>query len=112
YYRIVKGKTAELYATSAELGAYYAGRTAEEAYNMYEYGLNLGIAFQIMDDLLDLRGEESTVGKTLGTDLANGKATLPVIHYLGTLSGQARTEALNILRQAENPGTRREIVAR
>lgn len=111
YYRIVKGKTAELYATSAEIGAIYAGRSGDEASAMYDYGMSLGVAFQIMDDILDLRGDEDTVGKTLGTDLANGKATLPVIHYLSQLSGHERGEGLKLLRDGGNPAVRTRIIS-
>jgi len=111
YYRIVKGKTAELYATSAEIGAIYSGRQGKDSDAMYHYGMSLGVAFQIMDDILDLRGDEDTVGKTLGTDLANGKATLPVIHYLSQLSGADRDAGLALLRDGGNPKVRARIIA-
>lgn len=114
YFKILQGKTAELYATCCELGAIYAGHNADStaARAMYQYGMNLGVAFQIMDDVLDLRGEESIVGKTLGTDLANGKATLPVLHWLGSLTGDARSEALATLQACRSEADRCAIVAR
>ena len=99
YMRIVQGKTAELYATSAELGALYAGAGPDAGTGMYRYGLNLGIAFQIMDDVLDLRGDEATVGKTLGTDLEGGKATLPIIHAIAARSGTERERFLALIRR-------------
>jgi octaprenyl-diphosphate synthase len=111
YYRIVRGKTAELYATSTEIGAHYAGASERAARAMYDYGMKLGIAFQIMDDVLDLRGDEALVGKTLGTDLAGGKATLPVIHWLAHLAPAKRDHALERLRAAADPRVRREVVA-
>ena len=56
--------------------------------------MNLGIAFQIIDDVLDLVGHPERVGKTLGTDVVNQKPTLPLIHSLSTLSGDARSEMI------------------
>jgi octaprenyl-diphosphate synthase len=84
YLGIIEAKTAELCACSCELGARYAGADERTAAALASYGRNLGIAFQIADDLLDLTGEESAVGKSLGTDLEKRKATLPVIHLLAT----------------------------
>lgn len=85
YFDIIDGKTAALTACCGKLGALYAGTddaTAERAAN---YGRNLGLAFQIADDLLDLVGTEDAAGKTLGTDLEQQKLTLPVIHCLNRL---------------------------
>lgn len=82
YIEIVRGKTAELTAVSCRLGAYYAGADAEVVAAMEGYGRDLGVAFQIADDVLDLWGDERTTGKTLGTDLEKQKLTLPLIHLL------------------------------
>ncbi|QDT18095.1 polyprenyl synthetase family protein [Alienimonas californiensis] len=79
YFRIVAGKTAALTAVSAELGAVHAGADAATAAALRGYGEDLGVAFQIADDLLDLVGEEGCVGKTLGSDLVEKKLTLPII---------------------------------
>ena len=90
YFSIIDGKTAALTECCGRLGALYAGSDEETAARMAEYGRNLGQAFQIADDLLDLIGEESKAGKTLGTDLEEQKMTLPVIHCLSRLpSGEA-----------------------
>ena len=94
YFKIIEGKTAELYATSAELGAIYGGAAPNVARAFYDYGMNLGRAFQIMDDLLDLLGEEALVGKTLGSDVEKGKPTLPLIHFLGKADAKLRKRAL------------------
>ncbi|MHC4840674.1 MAG: polyprenyl synthetase family protein [Planctomycetota bacterium] len=94
YFRIIEGKTAELYATSAMIGAHYSGANEQTAKAMYDYGMSLGKAFQIMDDLLDLRGSEDLVGKTLGSDIEKGKPTLPLIHHLENVDPDARDEAL------------------
>lgn len=98
YISIIEGKTAELYATSAMLGAHYAGADEKTSRAFYDYGMNLGRAFQIMDDLLDLLGEEALVGKTLGSDIEKGKPTLPLIHHLQHAHGEARARALEVAR--------------
>ncbi len=86
YYAIVRGKTAELTAVSCRLGAHYAGASPAVVDAMDNFGRDLGVAFQIADDVLDLWGEERTTGKTLGTDLEKQKLTLPVIRLLATTS--------------------------
>src|SRR5262249_28295025 len=85
YFAIVDGKTAALTEVCGRLGALYAGMTDAVAENLAAFGRNLGIAFQIADDLLDLTGDESKAGKTLGTDLEQQKLTLPLIHSLNHL---------------------------
>ena len=82
YFDVVRRKTAMLTATACELGARFAGASAEIVEAMRGYGLSAGIAFQIIDDVLDVAGDEAELGKTLGQDFRLGKATLPVIHCL------------------------------
>lgn len=82
YLQIVTQKTAVLCAACCLLGASFAGADESTVQRMHLYGLSLGTAFQIQDDILDLVGHESTVGKTLGLDLQKGKLTLPIIHFL------------------------------
>ncbi|MCX6940922.1 MAG: polyprenyl synthetase family protein, partial [Verrucomicrobia bacterium] len=91
YQRIVDLKTAELFRVSCFLGARLAG--FEEGYveAVSRFGRHLGIAYQIYDDLLDFFGEEARVGKTLGTDFASGKLTLPLLILLERLSADERT---------------------
>jgi octaprenyl-diphosphate synthase len=84
YIRIITLKTATLVATCCALGARFAGATAEQIKLLETYGLSLGVAFQIQDDILDLVGEENVVGKTLGIDIEKQKLTLPIIHFLKT----------------------------
>lgn len=79
YYEIIDGKTAELCAVSCQLGAHFAGASPAIERSMEQYGRNLGMAFQIADDLLDLLGDERSTGKSLGSDLAQQKLTLPLI---------------------------------
>ena len=85
YFAIIDGKTAALTECCGRLGALYAGASDEVAAKLAGYGRTLGLAFQIADDVLDLVGTEDAVGKTLGTDLAQQKLTLPVIHCLHRL---------------------------
>jgi octaprenyl-diphosphate synthase len=84
YFEIIEKKTAILYAASAEVGARYAGASEAHVADLHAFGLAIGLAFQIVDDCLDLDGDEEEVGKSLGTDVAKGKMTLPVIHFLRT----------------------------
>lgn len=79
YYRVIRSKTAELFAAACEVGAVVAGRPADECKAMRDYGLYLGIAFQISDDVLDYVAVEKRLGKSLGDDFREGKMTLPVI---------------------------------
>ncbi len=88
YVEIIRGKTAELIAVSCLLGAHYAGANVEQTRSMEAFGRDLGAAFQIADDLLDIGGDESKTGKTLGTDFDKQKLTLPVIHLLATGSAK------------------------
>ncbi len=82
YLAIIDAKTAELCACSARLGAHYAGADADAVQSLDRYGRALGVAFQIVDDLLDLQGDETAMGKSLGTDLDQLKPTLPLIRLL------------------------------
>jgi heptaprenyl diphosphate synthase len=81
YFSFISQKTASLFGTSARSGAILSGQDIEVQIALEQFGVDLGIAFQIKDDLLDLIGEEDVVGKTLRTDLLNGKMTLPLIHF-------------------------------
>lgn len=84
YLEIIKRKTAALTAACCRLGATFAGASEPVAAALETYGLSLGVAFQIQDDVLDLVGDAREVGKTLGIDVAKGKMTLPLIHFLRT----------------------------
>lgn len=97
YLDIIRAKTAELCACSSRLGAHYAGASAEVEESLTRYGRNLGIAFQIVDDLLDVSGDEETAGKTLGTDLEQQKPTLPIIHLLRHADSSERATLIEIL---------------
>jgi octaprenyl-diphosphate synthase len=85
YQRIVELKTAELFRVSCFLGAHLGGFPPEFVSDVSRFGRHLGIAYQIYDDLVDFFGEEKRIGKTLGTDLASGKLTLPLLVLLERL---------------------------
>ena len=97
YLDIIASKTAELCACSCRLGSHYSGATPDVVERFTRFGRDLGIAFQIADDVLDLLGEEKTVGKSLGTDLEQQKPTLPLIRLLELASASERQEVLSIL---------------
>jgi octaprenyl-diphosphate synthase len=84
YLDIIIKKTAVLFACASQAGAIISGKDAELKYeqNLYDYGLNIGIAFQLMDDTLDYTSKNKEFGKFIGNDLKEGKITLPVIHTL------------------------------
>ena len=80
YEEIAGAKTATLYAAACELGARYPGGREDVGLEMRQYGWELGLAFQIVDDCLDVVGDENVVGKSVGNDVEDGKITLPVLH--------------------------------
>ncbi|MGQ4583752.1 polyprenyl synthetase family protein [Lysobacter sp. F60174L2] len=82
YLRVIERKTAVLFAAATRLGALLAGASEAVQQQLHDYGLNLGYAFQIADDVLDYASDAETLGKNLGDDLAEGKATLPLIHAI------------------------------
>jgi octaprenyl-diphosphate synthase len=97
YIDIISSKTAELCACSCELGARYTGASPEVVSAMANFGRDLGIAFQIADDILDVTGDEETTGKSLGTDMAQQKPTLPIIRLLECVRGGERDQVFLLL---------------
>lgn len=104
YFDIIQRKTAALIAGAMELGARHAGATEAQIRDMHEIGLRLGVAFQIQDDLLDLLGDERTVGKSLGKDVDKGKLTLPIIHHLEKLDPARRESAQGFIAMLPRKG--------
>lgn len=90
YFDVIREKTAILYGASSQLGALYAGADEAVAARFKEFGDQLGIAFQIIDDCLDIEGDENVVGKSLGTDFEKGKLTLPFLWLLRQASADER----------------------
>lgn len=87
YFKIIEDKTAALYAAAMRCGAVLSGAPEAHADALTTFGLKIGCAFQIVDDILDLTGEETTVGKSLGTDLDKAKMTLPLLRLRDRASG-------------------------
>ncbi len=79
YLDVVRGKTAALFAAACQVGAVVADRPPGEEQALRDYGMNLGIAFQLVDDALDYAADQMTLGKTVGDDFREGKITLPVL---------------------------------
>lgn len=82
YLDVLRYKTGALFSAATQAGAISAHRTPEEITNMAQFGEYLGLAFQLIDDLLDYTADEKTLGKQVGDDLSEGKITLPLIHAL------------------------------
>jgi len=101
YLDVIEKKTAFLFSAAARVGAEYAGAPEAAAAALADYGMKLGTAFQIIDDCLDLTGDEERVGKTLGTDAKQGKVTLPVIHFLKTAEAK---DAAHVRELLTDPG--------
>ena len=102
YLDIIADKTAALYACCCRLGAHYAGADSAHRERFARFGYYLGIAFQIIDDVLDLLGDESKTGKSLGTDLVKQKATLPLIRLLDQAAAEQRAEMVAVLSRSGN----------
>jgi len=92
HFDIVRRKTAYLFAGCAKIGGMLGPITREQQEALWDYGVNIGMAFQIADDLLDFTGDEIVLGKPVGGDLREGKVTLPIIHLLSR--GDERAEAI------------------
>jgi octaprenyl-diphosphate synthase len=90
YLEIITAKTAALFAAAAEAGAVSAGATEARSNALRDYGLNLGLAFQLADDALDYGGATETLGKNAGDDFREGKATLPLILAIARLPARER----------------------
>lgn len=90
YLRIIEAKTAALFAAACEVGPVIAGAPKEQQTALYNYGLNIGIAFQIADDILDYTADHAKLGKSIGDDFREGKITLPVILAMESASEEER----------------------
>ncbi|MEN5060603.1 polyprenyl synthetase family protein [Luteimonas sp. TWI1416] len=101
YLRVIERKTAVLFAAGTRLGAMAsnADETVQQA--LYDYGMQLGYAFQIADDVLDYSGDATALGKNLGDDLAEGKATLPLIHAMAQATPERRARLRTIVEQGD-----------
>jgi len=97
YFSVIMGKTALLIGAACEIGAVYGGGDDELRGRLQTYGVNLGCAFQIIDDLLDYQGDPNRTGKSVGNDLGEGKMTLPLIYALQRADATDRAQLLSIV---------------
>lgn len=84
YMNVIRHKTAILFQAAAECGAILAGASSQQQEILRDVGMHIGMAFQLIDDVLDYEGDAATMGKNIGDDLAEGKPTLPLIHAMRT----------------------------
>ncbi len=98
YLQIIENKTASLFSASCRIGGILADASKREENFLTEYGTNLGMSFQIVDDLLDFTGDEEVLGKPILSDLSEGRITLPLIYTLSNDGGENRQRIVEILK--------------
>ena len=106
YLRIISDKTASLFSTCTEIGAMSATKDTDWTDRLKRYGENVGLAFQIRDDLLDYLGRRSVIGKPTGIDIKEKKLTLPLIH---SLKNAEKKEAVRVLKMIKKGATRKQV---
>jgi octaprenyl-diphosphate synthase len=112
YFDLIYRKTACLFSVCMRLGAILGGATAEQEEQVARYGRDLGMAFQIVDDVLDLTASENVLGKPVASDLREGKVTMAVIHTLQHCTREERDRIATVVAQrAFNGVTHREILS-
>ena len=97
YITMIHGKTAAMFLTCAEVGSHLAGADSDTIQCMHDWGLALGLCFQLMDDLIDVLSDSDTLGKPSGSDVAQGKRTLMVIHALNQPPSKSKNDLLAVL---------------
>jgi len=102
YLQVIQYKTAKLFEAATRVGAIIAAATPEQEQALSDYGMHLGTAFQIIDDVLDYSGDAATIGKSLGDDLAEGKPTLPLIYTMR----QGPADAAAVVRESLEAASR------
>lgn len=101
YFDVIKGKTAALFAAAAEVGGVVAGVNAQDQAALQSFGMDLGIAFQLVDDALDYAADQAELGKTVGDDFREGKLTYPVILAVAEATADERQFWTRTLEQSE-----------
>ena len=105
YLHVILGKTAMLFEAASQTGAQMAQASSEQTEALRRFGRHLGVAFQLIDDLMDYTGDQTSMGKNVGDDLAEGKPTLPLIHAMAHATGDER----KLIRKAIRQGSCDEI---
>lgn len=101
YVQVIQYKTAKLFEAAAQVGAILAGADETQEQALKEYGMHVGTAFQIIDDILDYSGDTTEIGKNVGDDLAEGKPTLPLIYLMQQGNEQAAADVRHALQNAD-----------
>ncbi len=104
YFEVIYSKTAKLFEAACQLGAVLAGLTEEQEKAVAQYGVHLGTAFQLVDDILDYIADSDEMGKNVGDDLAEGKPTLPLIYAMRTSKENNEAEDAALIRSAIEEG--------
>ncbi len=102
YFDVIRGKTAALFAAAAEVGGVIAGASAEDCAALREFGMDLGMAFQLVDDALDYSADQAELGKTVGDDFREGKLTYPVILALAEANAEERAFWVRTLEESDH----------
>ncbi len=102
YYQIIKRKTAVLFQAATQIAGVLSGVEKTQEHVLKDYGLHLGNAFQIIDDVLDYQSDAHTLGKEVGDDLSEGKTTLPMIYALKNTTGKDKKLLQNSIQNADN----------
>ena len=102
YIEMIHGKTAAMFLTCAEVGSHLSGADDITIQCMHDWGLALGLCFQLMDDIIDVLSDSETLGKPSGSDVAQGKRTMMVIHALNQPSSKPKMDLLEVLGKGEN----------
>lgn len=111
YLEMIRLKTAVLLGCALKTGAWIGGATETDAQNLYEFGINIGLAFQLKDDLLDVYGNEATFGKKIGGDILCNKKTYLLIHALELAQGKTAEELQYWLNISDNTRAEEKIEA-
>ena len=101
YFEVIRGKTAALFAAACEVGAVIAGRPAEQCAAIAKFGMDLGMAFQLVDDALDYSAVQAELGKTVGDDFREGKLTYPVLVAIAAAQGEEKAFWTRTIEQGE-----------
>jgi octaprenyl-diphosphate synthase len=101
YFQVIGMKTGALFACTSGLAGKLSGLSEKDEQSLYHYGMQLGTAYQIYDDCLDLVGSEEVVGKTLRTDLVKGKLTLPILNLLDSVSESQKAKLSKLIMDQE-----------
>ena len=102
YLMMIEKKTSVLLAYAMKIGGYIAGATPAQQEALYQYGLHIGIAFQIQDDILDVYGDPKTFGKAIGGDICSNKKTILLLTALETADAESKAELLQWMMSADN----------